>query len=328
MKRLLRILGILLAAVVLAAAGAVLYITRFLPDIPVPAGLKVALTPERVARGSYLANHVCACMDCHSTRDWKRFSGPLVEGTLGSGGELFDERMNFPGSFAAKNITPHALREWSDGEIHRAIASGVSRDGTPLFPVMPYPNYGKMARDDIESIIAYLRTLAPIKSSPPKSKAAFPVNIFLHLMPQPAQPATPPDPRDSVAHGAYLANAAGCAECHTRMEKGQRNGRPFAGGFAFAMPGGATLRSTNITPHPVTGIGAWTKQQFLDRFKAFSRDKYTPPAVDSDKGAMQTVMPWMMYAGMTEQDLGAIYDYLRTVPAVDAQIERWTPAAK
>ena len=42
------------------------------------------------------------------------------------------------------------------------------------------------------------------------------------------------------------------------------------------------------------------------------------------KGEFQTIMPWVMYAGMTEQDLGAIYDYLRTVKPVDQSVVRWT----
>ena len=137
MKRILKVLGILLLVVVLFAVGAIAYVTQALPDIDAPADLKVELTPERVARGEYLANSVCVCMDCHSTRDWNTFSGPLVPGTLGKGGEKFDETMNFPGTFYSRNVTPFGLKDWTDGEIYRAITSGVSKDGHPFFPVMP-----------------------------------------------------------------------------------------------------------------------------------------------------------------------------------------------
>lgn len=327
MKKLFKILGGLLLLFVLLVAGATVYVTQFLPNIPVQSDLKVELTPERVERGRYLAHHVAVCMDCHSTRDWAAYSGPLKPGTLGVGGEKFDQSMNFPGAFIAPNITPHALADWSDGEIYRAIVSGVSKDGRPLFPIMPYPAYARMATEDVFSIIAYLRSLPSLASSPAASKADPPVNIIMHLMPQPPQPAeVVPARTDRVAYGGYLANAAGCTDCHTKMEKGKRVGEPYAGGFVFVLPGG-TLRSPNITPHPATGIGGWTKEVFVQRFKAYGQG-YAAPAVDIARGDMQTVMPWTMYADMSEEDLGAIYDYLQSLPPVENPVERWTAGGR
>ncbi len=61
---------------------------------------------------------------------------------------------------------------------------------------------------------------------------------------------------------------------------------------------------------------------FLERFKAYAPGTFKPVTVEA--GAMQTVMPWTMYAGMTDEDLGAIYDFLKTVPAVETPVERWT----
>lgn len=325
MKRILRILGILLLVVVVLATGAITYITQALPDIDVPESLKVEITPERVERGAYLANSICACMDCHSTRDWSKFSGPLVPGTLGAGGERFDERMGFPGSFISPNITPFSLDGWSDGELYRAITSGVSKDGHALFPVMPYPNYGTMATEDIHSIIAYLRSLPAVESSPAASEPAFPMNIIIHTMPKAEAPGVRPDGSDPVALGRYIANAAACGDCHTRSEKGRKVGPEFGGGFEFPFPDGSVLRSPNITPSSNGGIGPWSREQFIARFKAAADSSYAPHVVDPAKAALQTVMPWMMYAGMTEQDLGALYDYLRTVPAVDGTVERWSP---
>ena len=129
MKKLLKIIGVLLVVVVLVAIGGITYITQALPNIAEPTDLHVEITPERVARGAYLANHVTVCMDCHSTRDWNRFSGPTEAGTLGKGGELFDKNQGFPGSFTSKNITPFNLKGWSDGDIYRTITSGVDKDG-------------------------------------------------------------------------------------------------------------------------------------------------------------------------------------------------------
>lgn len=325
MKRIFRILGLLLLLVVLFIAGTVTYITQALPDVYLPSELHVEVTPARIERGAYLANHVCACMDCHSTRDWEQFSGPPAPGTLGAGGERFDEAMGFPGTFISPNLTPHGLKEWSDGELYRAITSGVGKDGRALFPVMPYMNYGTMDTEDIHSIIAYLRSIPEIASAPEASKAAFPMNIILRTMPKTATPVKRPDASDRVEYGRYVANAAGCLDCHTRVEKGKKIGADYAGGFEFRFPSGSVLRSPNITPSREGGIGNWSREQFIARFKAAADTSYTPPAVDMANGDFQTVMPWTMYAGMTEHDLGALYDYLHTVPAVGGSFERWSP---
>lgn len=325
MKKFVKVIGILLVTVVLVSIGGITYITQALPSIPVQKELHVELTPERLARGEYLANHVTVCMDCHSTRNWDKFSAPLVPGTLGKGGEVFDQTMNFPGRFVSKNITPFNLKGWSDGEIFRAITSGVSRDGHPFFPVMPYPNFNQLATEDVYSIIAYLRTLRPIESHTDDSKADFPLNIILHTIPQPAHAMALPAPSDPT-YGAYLVNACACQVCHTKTEKGKAVGEPFAGGFEFHFPNGATVRSANITPDPKNGIGEWDKATFILKFKQYADSSYVPPAVDWKAQDFQTVMPWMMYSGLTEQDLGAIYNYLRTVPAVASKVQHWSPA--
>ncbi len=325
MKKFLKVLGILLAVIVLVIIGGITYITKALPDIPVQKELHVELTPERVARGEYLANHVTVCMDCHSTRDWNKLTAPPIPGTLGKGGEVFDQTMNFPGRFVSKNITPFNLKGWSDGEVYRAITSGVDKDGRPFFPVMPYPYYNKLATEDVYSIIAYLRTLPSVESHPEDSKADFPMNIILQTIPQPAHPMSLPKVADPD-YGAYLVNACGCRECHTKMDKGKAVGEPFAGGFEFHFPNGATVRSANITPDTDNGIGAWDKVTFIRKFKEFTDSSYVAPKVDWKAQDFQTVMPWMMYGGMTEQDLGAIYDYLRTVPASATKVQYWSPA--
>lgn len=324
MKKFLKAVGVLLAVIVLVVVGGITYIAQALPKVAAPGDLHVELTPERVARGEYLANHVTVCMDCHSTRDWNQFAAPPVPGTLGKGGEVFDQSMNFPGRFVSRNITPFNLKDWSDGEIYRAVTSGVSKDGHPFFPVMPYPYYNRLATEDVYSIIAYLRTLPSIESTPEISKADFPMNIILHTIPEPPRPMALPKPTDPD-YGAYLTNAAGCKECHTKMEKGKAVGEPFAGGFEFHFPNGSVLRSANITPDPANGIGAWDKETFVMKFRQYADSAYTPPAVDWKAQDFQTVMPWLMYGGMSEQDLGAIYDYLRTLPPVATKVEHWTP---
>ncbi|MEO5583832.1 MAG: hypothetical protein ABIQ75_00130, partial [Flavobacteriales bacterium] len=237
----------------------------------------------------------------------------------------FDKNQGFPGSFTSKNITPFNLKGWSDGDIYRTITSGIDKYGRALFPVMPYPNYNKLATEDVYSIIAYVRSLPAIESHPEDSKADFPMNIILHTIPEPAHPTAMPKITDPD-YGAYITNAAGCRVCHTKQEKGQVVGEPFAGGFEFRFPNGAITRSANITPDMENGIGGWDRATFIRKFKDFADSSYVPAAIDWKANDFQTVMPWLMYAGMSEQDLGAIYDYLRTVTPAATKVEYWSPA--
>jgi len=323
MKTFLKIIGGLLLLVIVGAGCLLAYVKLALPNVGDAPDLKVEVTPELVARGEYLANYVCVCTDCHSTRDWTKFAGPLVEGTLGIGGEVFDQNFGFPGKFISKNITPFGVGNWTDGELFRAITTGVNKDGKALFPIMPYHYYGRMDERDIHAIIAYVRSLPSQESHPEASVPDFPMNFILNTIPAKATPEKRPEPTDLLAYGKYMTNAAGCNECHTKQEKGQVVGKPFAGGFEFNLGGGKMVRSVNITPHE-TGIKSWTKEMFVQRFKQYRDSSYVIPSVDMSKGEFQTVMPWMMYSGMTEQDLGAIYEYLRTIPPVNNTVERWT----
>ena len=87
------------------------------------------------------------------------------------------------------------------------------------------------------------------------------------------------------------------------------------------MPGGVGLvRSANITPDAVTGIGTWTEDQFLEKFRAF-RDAPVR-ALDGEERLQNTEMPWPNYAGMTDDDLRAIYAYLRSLPPVINRVEK------
>jgi mono/diheme cytochrome c family protein len=320
MKKLLVIFFSLVGVVLLALIGGLSYLWLAFPKVPAASTIQIQATPEVVARGKYLATHVAVCVDCHSTRDWSRYSGPLVPGTEGKGGEKFDESMGLPGFLIARNITPTKLAGWSDGEVMRAFTAGVDRLGRPLFPLMPYPEYGKMAEEDARAITAYLRTLKPIEHEVPPGRLNFPLNLLVRTMPQAPSFSVKPNPANVLEYGRYMATIAGCAECHTRQEKGKRVGEPFAGGFAFGLPTGAgVVRSANISPDRETGIGNWDKATFIGRFKATQ-------AIPVGRRDFNTVMPWTLYAGMTDADLGAIYEFLRTVPAVKSQIERFTPA--
>jgi len=283
--------------------------------------IKVVATPERIEHGKYLATAVMVCMDCHSTRDWTKFSGPIAEGTFGKGGEKFDQSLGFPGVFYSRNITPAGIGNWTDGELFRTITTGVDKNGNSLFPVMPYHYYGQLDKEDIYDVIAFLRTLKPVENTIPASKADFPFSIIQHLIPQKANLQTKPAESDSIAYGKYVTTAAGCVECHTKDKKGQIiAGLEFGGGREFNLPSGI-LRTTNISPD-VTGIGSWTEEQFVKRFKQYQDTAYHTPTVKPTE--FNTIMPWTMYSQMKESDLKAIYIYLRTVKKQQNTVIKFT----
>jgi len=313
--------------VILIIVGAVVaYVMLALPNVGAAPSISIQKTVERVERGKYLANHVTLCMDCHSTRDWSRFSGPMLTGTEGKGGELFDQKFGFPGAFYSANITPSGIADYTDGELFRVITTGVNKKGDALFPIMPYHNYGRMDAEDINSIIAYIRTLSPIQNKVPASSADFPMSILIHTIPAKAQLTKMPSPTDKIKYGGYLVNAASCMDCHTQFEKGELlAGTEFGGGRAFTSPDGSIVRSSNITPHQ-KGIGSWSEDLFVSTFRSRS-DSLTQSAIIK-LGEFNTLMPWTMYGKMKEADLRAIYAYLRTVKPLDNSVEKFTAAKK
>jgi mono/diheme cytochrome c family protein len=181
--------------------GLLAYVKLGLPNVGEAPDITIEATPERIKRGEYLANAVCVCMDCHSQRDWTKFAGPPVEGTWGQGGEIFNQDFGFPGSFVSKNITPFGIKNWTDGEVFRAITTGVNKDGKALFPIMPYMQYGQMDQEDLYSIIAYIRTLKPIEKANEESHPDFPMNFIINTIPTKQATTTRPDKANKIAYG-------------------------------------------------------------------------------------------------------------------------------
>jgi hypothetical protein len=121
-----------------------------------------------------------------------------------------------------------------------------------------------------------------------------------------------------------LYNASACNDCHTKQEKGKPlKGKELAGGFEFPLFTGGIVRSANITPDNETGIGKWTEEHFVARFKTYDDSSYIP--VQIKPGDYNTFMPWTMYAGMTENDLKALYAYLRTIKPVRNPVLKFSP---
>ncbi len=291
--------------------------------------LEVSSEPAVVERGRYLSHHVAICMTCHSERDYSYFGAPPRQGTAGQGGLTIPELFGTPRGLVipAPNLTPAALGDWTDGEIFRAIAGGLSRDGRRLFPAHPYSNYRTMPKEDIEAIIAYLRTLPPGPNELPERYLKYrSLEAMLDLWPAP-----PPVYGGHLEPGTRryeknLMKLTGCLWCHSPQGRlaFPIPGREFTGGVPFMTPppGGGLSWSTNLTPAD-TGLGPWTKEDFISRFK-----RATPEVTLSrqiEPGGFSSLMPWGAYSGMTEEDLGILYDALRRRRPVETKWPRWTP---
>lgn len=325
MRKFLRIAAYTVGVILLIVLGGLTYFNLAYPKVEKPPDIAVKLTPERIARGKYLVNSVVGCFDCHSERDWTKFAGPIKPGTQGEGGEKFDKAgAGVPGTLYAPNITPAGIGNWTDGQIVRALTCGVDNKGHALFPIMPYIHLNKMSREDIYSIVAYLRTIKPVKNEVPKGSLRFPMNLIVKTLPiHSYNPEPAPDTMDMVEYGKYLVNAADCADCHTEMSDGKYiKSMMLAGGVPFKMSGGIA-RSANITPDSATGIGKWSVKEFVSFFKTFASDSSVNIHVTPEQ--YNTPMPMTSFAGMTDHDLSAIYAYLRTVKPIGNRVVFWTP---
>jgi hypothetical protein len=184
-----------------------------------------------------------------------------------------------------------------------------------------------MDPEDVKSIIAYLRTLPPIINQVDESASDFPMNFIINTIPQKATPKKLPAKSDLLAYGAYMTNAGACIECHTPVNRGQIiTELSFSGGRAFTLPDGSIVRSRNITPDVETGIGSWTEEQFIKRFKLYADTGYRSEPVKP--GEFNSIMPWLTYTTMNKQDLAAIYAYLKQVKSIKNNVVKFTPAGK
>ena len=270
----------------------------------------------RVERGRYLAQNVAICFYCHSDIAWKQPGNPPVAGAVGAGSVPFsDEALPF---LNVPNITPDretGLGAWSDAEIRRALRRGTSRDGRRLFPVMPYAFFHEMSDGDVDALIAYLRTLAPVRRAVPVSAFPPPLAGMLKGMPELPERSVPePDRSSPVAYGKYLATVAACADCHTPMrpDGSKIAGMAFAGGMKMKGMWGEAV-SPNLTPDP-SGIPHYTEALFLQVLRT------------GDVGGrrLNAIMPWGYYHGMSDADLRAILAYLRTLPPVRHRVDNTT----
>lgn len=296
----------LLTIVCLAGAGfAYLYFRQ--PERRPPSSIKVDMSQARIERGKYIYT-LGDCDGCHSEHDWTRADAPVIR--RGSGQTIPDPEL----TVYVPNITPDVetgIGGWTDGEKIRAVREGIGKDGNALFPMMPYGNLRNLSDDDVQALVAYLNTLPPVRNKMERTKLPFPVGIMIKGAPQPVlEPVKTPDKSNRLVYGEYLVTVGDCETCHTQATRGQINrAMLFAGGRKFDFKPIFTVISANITPDNDTGIGSWDFARFRDRiYKHREIAQQGFPKIDN---ALVTVMPWQNLSTLPEDDLEAIFTYLK-----------------
>ena len=257
--------------------------------------------PDLVKRGDYLVNTIMTCGNCHSPK------GPpsAVAGKEFTGGPPFDLP---PFKVTPSNITQDketGIGGWSDADIKKLMRTGEMRNGVHIAMIMPTGFYHIMTDRDLDAVVAYLRTIKPIKNT--VAAPVYKMPQVEHVLPGAEKKYTEAMFSDRQKHGFYLATIAHCMECHTPMEKGVRQWgtRLGAGGFDFPGPWGVST-SRNITQSKTKGIGAWTDAEIK---------RAITTGVSRDGSHLKPPMGFHYYATVTDDDLNDIVAYLRTVPA-------------
>jgi mono/diheme cytochrome c family protein len=239
-----------------------------------------------LARGYHLAEVIGKCSECHGAD---------------LGGQVFIDDPGL-GRVVAANLTPGGpVASWSDGELVRAIRHGVSRDGRQLL-VMPSEDFAAFSDEDAAALIAYLRSRPAVTRDLPAHSLKFLARALMVTGQLPIISAEKIDhARPSAAHvdagptpgyGKYLADVGGCTGCH---------GPGLSGGKIPGTPPD-WKPAANLTP---TGIGRWTEADFFRALREGRRPAGTP--IDS-------IMPWKRTARMTDDEIRAVWLYLKTVP--------------
>jgi mono/diheme cytochrome c family protein len=260
-----------------------------------------------LARGDYLVNGIMTCNHCHTPKD--KAGNPVMARQFSGGAQRFDE-VTFTAT--GSNITQDTetgIGRWSDADIKRVMIDGVRPNGSKLAFVMPYPLYKALTPRDLDAVVAYVRTVAPInaKVAPPLYKS----EQITYSYPGADKPMSESDLRDPVKRGQYLANLGHCMQCHAERHNDVPNYRTGAGkgGREYKTPTGM-VKAANITSHPVKGIGAWSDAEIKRALlEGVSRDG-RPLAI-----TMTTYSQYLKR--LTDDDLNALVAWLRTVPPLE-----------
>jgi len=274
-------------AVALAAAAAPAWAGQAMP------------AKDLIAKGKYVFATAGGCA-CHT---------PPGSPGLNSGGQKFAGPFGVVYSW---NITPDretGIGRWTDAQMVNAIRRGERPDGTRLFPIHPYEYMAHMADDEAYALVAYLKRVKPVKHTVPPRELKGPAPAI----PVPEAPKVAP--KEGLARGEYLAKGPShCGDCHTPRGP---NGAPDMSKFLAGGPGPEGSTPSNITPHPITGIGRWTEEQIARLIRAGERPNAGPVG-----SLMHVVIQGTSvgYKDMTAADALAIAQYLKTVPAIDNKV--------
>jgi mono/diheme cytochrome c family protein len=324
-KRLLKVFGWVVAILVAAILGVVIYINASWDsayDYPV-SSRTASMDSATIAHGEFLFKYSANCWMCHSPN--------RQVDELPSGGVVEDLREVGPGFgiFYVKNITPDVetgIGRWTDGEIVRAVREGIGKDGHAFF-IMPSRAFNKMSDDDAFAIAAYLKSLPPVKNPLPPHEYSFMTKAlyaFGLIAPQPPVTEVIPTPAKEVSleRGKYLANhTTTCSDCHSPIDL--NTGQFFAdslfvgGNFAISEPFGKVPEETinpiwaygrNLTPDDETGIGKMTEEEFVTVMRSGMRPDSTV--------LVATEMPYPYFKLWDDDDLRAIYAYFKSMAPV------------
>jgi mono/diheme cytochrome c family protein len=320
------ILGGLAVIVLLVVGGALAMFgvkglgnVLFGPDARPVTDKKFDVTEARLARGKYLVEGPTHCFECHTERDMSTPEYRIIEAKKGAGWVMPIPELN---NIASRNITPDketGIGDWTDDEIARAIREGVRKDGTALFPIMPYTEFAHMDDEDVASIVVYLRTIPAVKNTVPVRSLPGPLEFIVKTIPKPLTTPVASHPSSTPAErGKYLITLAGCAGCHSRFDdQGVLiAGTEFGGGGLFKDPGqnGKEVFSMNITPDP-SGIAHYDESLFRETIRTGTM-----------KGRMLNhIMPFQSFKNMTDGDLDDIFAHLKTVTPVKHRISNTDP---
>lgn len=251
-----------------------------------------------LTRGTYLANGVVACANCHIARGDK--GQPLFDRGL-SGGMLFDDAAF---KAYAPNITPDpetGIGKWTDAQLGKAIREGIRPDGSLIGPPMPISFYRHLSDADLAAIIAYLKAQPPVRHVVAKS-------VYHMPLPPSYGPAVSgiqtPASTDTLKYGEYLANIGHCMDCHTpRNAKGMLlTDHLGAGGQVLRGPAGDVV-TPNLTPDE-SGLKSWTDAQV---------ERAIREGIGKDGARLQPIMAFGWYKSISGSDMSALIAYLRSL---------------
>ncbi|WP_404337979.1 c-type cytochrome [Sphingomonas sp. MMS12-HWE2-04] len=278
------------------------------PHLPSKAANNAGVAADaELDRGAYLVNAVMACDSCHTPR---REDGRLDLARRFSGGSEVWDTPNF--TVHGSNITPDSdtgIGAWSEDDLKRLLTQGVRPNGVRVAPQMPYGLYRLLTPRDLDAVVRYVRSVAPLRNEMPapvyKTEAyAGPLLAAKH---DSAKPAKAEGKEDPASRGAYLGSLAYCMACHSRRPDGVVDTRNWWGKGGFVMKGGfGTVSVSNITSSKSKGIGALSDAQLR---------RALTDGVGHDGRVFKLPMARQaFYSRMTERDIDALIAWLRAIP--------------